>query len=153
MLSIHAITASTSGHTDYVVGELVAYLKEKAPKVSVTRIRAELAMPEDFAKGDVLLLGSGTWNTGGPEGQLNPHMRVLLHERAKDIDLKGKKVAVVGLGDARYRYTARAKNLLEEFVTTHGGKLLLLSLRIVNEPYGQEVLVRTWGETFLKALS
>ncbi len=151
--SLHIITASTSGHTDYVVGELVASLKEKAPQVTVTRQRAELAQAEDFTEGDMLLLGSGTWNTGGPEGQLNPHMHLLLRERAKDIDLKGKRVAVVGLGDARYRYTARALELLEEFVKTHGGQLLLPSLRIINEPYGQEKTVQHWAALLLKSIS
>ena len=152
MPTLNIICASTSGHTDYVVSELVAYLQTKAPTNSVTVQHAEAAQAEDLHKGDVLLLACGSWNTGGSEGQLNPHMHAFLKERAKDANLRGKKVAVVGLGDARYRYTARAKDLLEEFVTTHGGKLLLPSLKIVNEPYGQEETIRKWGEQFLKAL-
>lgn len=149
MPSLHAIVASTSGHTDYVVDEVVASLE---PTVTVTRQRAEQAKPEDLAKGDVLLLACGSWNTGGSEGQLNPHMHMLLRERAKAVDLKGKKVAVIGLGDERYRYTARAKDLLEEFVSSHGG-VVLSSLRVVNEPYGQEKEVRAWAKKLLAALT
>lgn len=151
--SLHIISASTSGHTDYVIGEIKAYLQKEEPKIVVTVERAEQAKPEDLLQGDVLLLASGTWNTGGSEGQLNPHMHVLLRERAKDVNLKGKKVAVVGLGDARYRYTARAKDLLENFVTSHGGTLIIPSLRIVNEPYGQESTVKKWGKKLLATLS
>ena len=150
---MHFITASSSGHTDYVIRALVAYLTEKAPKVTVEVQCAELCESVDFLRGDVLLLACGTWNTGGSEGQLNPHMHALLRERAKDIDLQGKKVAVIGLGDARYRYTARAKDLLEEFVTTHGGTLLVPSLKIVNEPYGQEDAVRAWVQKLSAAIS
>jgi len=35
---------------------------------------AEKTQPQDLLSGDVLLLASSTWNTGGIEGQLNPHM-------------------------------------------------------------------------------
>ena len=45
---------------------------------------------------------------GGMEGQLQPHMHEFLLKRAKDVDLKGKNVAVIALGDERYYYTARA---------------------------------------------
>ena len=153
MPSLQIIAASTSGHTDYVVSNVTIFLKEKAPKVTVTVIRAEQAKPEDLMKGDVLLLASGTWNTGGGEGQLNPHMHAFLRERAPEVKLKGKKVAVIGLGDARYRYTAKAKDLLEEFVKSHGGELLLPSLKIVNEPYGQEETVKKWAQELAKKLS
>ena len=108
--------------------------------------RVERAMPETLLEGDALLLACGTWNTGGIEGQLNPYMHFFLNGTAKDVDLKGKKVAVVGLGDERYRYTARAGELLEQFVISHGGTLLGKRLRIVNEPYGQEATVKKWAE-------
>ena len=150
--NLHIIAASTSGHTDYVVAEVVVFLKNKAPKVTVNVQRAEQASSEDLLKGDVLLLASGTWNTGGNEGQLNPHMHAFVRERAADAKLKGKKVVVIGLGDERYRYTARAKDLLEEFVTSHGGTLLLPSLKIVNEPYGQEESIKKWAQTFAQKL-
>ncbi|MBI5155814.1 flavodoxin domain-containing protein [Candidatus Peregrinibacteria bacterium] len=153
MPSLQIIAASTSGHTDYVVTNVTIFLKTKVPNVSVTVIRAEQAKAEDLLKGDVLLLASGTWNTGGSEGQMNPHMHAFLRERAADAKLKGKKVAIIGLGDARYRYTAKAKDLLEEFVKSHGGELLLPSLKIVNEPYGQEEAIKKWAQELAKKIS
>ena len=46
---------------------------------------AEKTQPQDLLSGDILLLASATWNTGGIEGQLNPHMSVLLHDKAKTL--------------------------------------------------------------------
>jgi len=149
--SLHIIEASTSGHTAFVLDTLVKFLGENASDLTITRQRAEQAAPEDLTRGDVLLLASASWNTGGREGQLNPHMHAFLKERAKSANLGGKPVALIGLGDERYHYTARALQHLEEYVRSHGGKLLT-SLRIVNEPYGQEEKVRAWGKELLETI-
>jgi flavodoxin I len=153
MQSLHVVYASTSGHTEFVIGVLVAYLKKHAPDLAVTVTRAEEAKPEDLTKGDALLLASGTWNTGGIEGQMNPHMVDLLMDRAKDIDLAGKPVAIIALGDDRYFYTCRANEHLRQFAMQHNGKVIGDALLIVNEPYGQEEKVERWAEKFLIAVS
>lgn len=149
MPSLHIIYASTSGHTAFVIETLAAWLKQHSSSVTVSSVRAELAQSEDFLKGDVLMLASSTWNTGGPEGQLNPHMFALL-ERAATVDLKGKKVAVIGLGDDRYRYTAKAADHLIEFVRAHHGEVIEPVLRIINEPYTQEKKVQEWASLLAK---
>lgn len=140
MPSLQIVYASTSGHTEYVIGRIATSI----PGATVTRV--EHATPETLLAGDVLLLASGSWNTGGVEGQMNPHMHFFLRGAAKDLDLKGKKVAIVALGDARYRYTANAGNLLEDYVKTHGGAVLGERLVIVNEPYGQEPAIDAWAK-------
>lgn len=150
MPSLHVIYASTSGHTEYVVDELIAAL---GGKVTVEKQRVELAKPEDLARGDVLLLASGTWNTGGAEGQLNPYMHFFLRGAAKDVDLAGKKVLVIGLGDARYHFTARAHDLLVEYVKSHGGTVIEPTLKIINEPYGQEEKVKEWAKAISSHLA
>lgn len=152
MPKIFIIYASTAGHTEYVTDILMAFAQEIGG-FDVERKRAETCGQDDFAKGDLLILASGTWNTGGVEGQLNPYMHRLLKEKCADIDLKGKDVACVALGDERYRYTAEARVHLEEFVRTHGGTLALDSLVIVNEPYGQEEAVREWARELLTHLA
>ncbi|MFA6523660.1 MAG: flavodoxin domain-containing protein [Candidatus Peribacteraceae bacterium] len=151
MSSLHAIYASTSGHTEFVLEQLAAFLREKGIDVSLRR--AEKANIEDLFEGDILLLGSGTWNTGGSEGRLNPHMQAFLFDRAKDIDLKGKPLALVALGDQRYRYTARAAEHLLKFQKDHHGTPLLPPLVIVNEPYDQGERIRAWGEKLIVAIS
>lgn len=148
--SLQIIYASTSGHTEYIVG-LIADALKGARKVTVTRV--ERATPASLYEGDVLLLACGTWNTGGIEGQFNPHMHTFLLEKAKGEDLKGKNVAIVGLGDARYRYTARAGELLQRWVEEHGGTLVLEPLIVVNEPYGQEDEVNAWAKKLSALIS
>lgn len=144
MPSIHVIYASTSGHTEYVVDEAVKVWQAKGLSVEVQR--AELTKPEDFARGDVLVLGSGSWNTGSVEGQLNPHMYELLLGRAKGVDLGGRNVYLIALGDERYFYTARSGEHLRQFVMTHNGKVHEPVLMVINEPYGQEAKVQRWAE-------
>jgi len=84
--TIHIIYASTSGHTEYVVDQLIGFLKAKAEDLEIEKQRAELTKPEDLLRGDILLLASATWNTGSIEGQLNPHMWMLLQDKAKNLD-------------------------------------------------------------------
>jgi flavodoxin len=103
-------------------------------------------------RGAFLLLASSTWNTGGVEGQLNPHMSVLLQSKAKNLDLTAKPSACIGLGDHRYYYTARAADLLQEYIESHHGRLLLPALRIVDEPYGQEQAILNWGKQLADVL-
>jgi flavodoxin len=150
--TLQIIYASTSGHTEYVVQTLMDFFKKEAKKLKVTVKQAEKATPEDLLTADMLLLASSTWNTSNVEGQLNPHMFAFLLQRAKDAELKGKKVAIIALGDERYFYTANAAVHLESFVRTHGGQILSV-LKIVNEPYGQEEKVKEWGRELLNALS
>lgn len=151
--SLHIIFASTSGHTEFVVQTLVDHLKNKAPHTLVEVQRAERAQAEDLLKGDVLLLASGSWNTGGVEGQLNPHMYALLMERCAALPLAGKRVLFVALGDDRYRYTANAAVHLANFVREHGGEHVGKTLKVVNEPYGQEVAVHAWADEILPLLA
>ncbi len=149
MASLHVIFASTSGHTEYVVDTMIAEMQKKDKTIVIEKQRAETAKAEDFLRGDELVLASGSWNTGGSEGQLNPYMHAFLTGPADSADLQGKHVAVIGLGDDRYFYTARAQDILDQYVKTHNGSLLEPSLRIVNEPYGQERIIRTWSAQLL----
>jgi flavodoxin len=148
---IHIVFASTSGHTEYVVDALIDSLKSIVPGWEIEETMAEKAQPQDLLSGDVLLLASSTWNTGGIEGQLNPHMWVLLHDKAKTLDLSGKPCACIGLGDHRYFYTARAADHLQHYVEAHCGRLIVPALRITDEPYGQEEAVRVWGKQLVDA--
>ena len=149
--ALHIVFASTSGHTEYVVDALIDSLKSITPGWEIEETMAEKAQPQDLLGGDVLLLASATWNTGGIEGQLNPHMSVLLQDKAKTLDLAGKPCACIGLGDHRYFYTARAAYHLQHYVNAHHGRLIVPTLKIIDEPYGQEEAVRVWGKQLVDA--
>ncbi len=147
MPSFHLVYASTSGHTEHVAGVLAEALRASGMQTEMQR--AELAKAEDLLRGDVLVLLSSTWNTGNVEGQLNPHMWTLLLDRAKDVVLAGKKVALVALGDERYFYKANAALHMEAFVVSHGGAIAAPTLKILNDPYGQEGAVQAWAKDLL----
>lgn len=132
---LHIVFASTSGHTEYVVEALIDSLKSITPGWEIEVTMAEKTQPQDLLGGDVLLLASSTWNTGSIEGQLNPHMWVLLHEKAKTLDLAGKPYACIGLGDHRYFYTVRAVDHLQPYVKAHHGRLIVPTLKIIDQPY------------------
>ena len=150
--SFHIVFASTSGHTQYVVEALIDSLKSTIPGWGIDETMAEKAQPQDLLSGDVLVLASATWNTGSTEGQLNPHMWGLLHDKAQTLDLAGKLCACIGLGDHRYFYTARAADHLEHYVEAHHGRLIVPTLKIIDEPYGQEEAVRVWGKQLVDVL-
>lgn len=144
------VYASTSGHTEYVVERLVAALHGLDASLDVRAVRVEKADVDTLRDCGVMVLASGTWNTGGVEGQLNPYMHEFVHGRAKGIDLTGKHAALIALGDDRYFYTCRAGEHLRQFVQTHGGEVWPNALTIVNEPYGQEAKVEKWAGKLLE---
>ena len=149
---LYIVFASTSGHTEYVVDALTDSLKSITLGWEIEETMAEKTQPQDLLSGDVLLLASATWNTGGSEGQLNPHMWALLHDKAKTLDLAGKPCACIGLGDHRYFYTARAADHLQHYVEAHHGRLIAPTLKIIDEPYGQEEAVTVWGKQLIDVL-
>jgi flavodoxin I len=148
--SLYIIFATTSGHTEFVMDTLTRSVELSDWEIEKTL--AERASQQDMLRGAVLLLASATWNTGGAEGQLNPHMSVLLQSKAENLDLAAKPSACIGLGDHRYYYTARAADLLQDYIESHHGQLLLPALRIVDEPYGQEQAILGWGKQLADVL-
>lgn len=126
---------------------------ELAPGVRIERQRAESAAVEDLQRGDLLILASGTWNFGGIEGHLNEHMHRLLFERAGKIALGGKPVALISLGDDRYRFTTRCTERFVQFIKESGARLVHQPLTIVNEPYGQEERIRQWAGKLLEIMA
>ncbi len=152
MPSIHFIYASTSGHTEYVIEVVEKYLREHAKDIFIERQRAEQSQADDLLRGDVLVLGSGTWNTNGTEGQLNMHMHALLKDRAAKLDLHKKPMTFISLGDERYYFRTRCTEHFLRYQREHNGTLLLPPIILVNEPYGQEERIQKWAEKLLASL-
>lgn len=150
--SLSIITASTSGHTDMVLDVVQSHLSSALPHLVVRRVRAEQAQRSDIASSDAVVLGSGTWNTGGVEGQLNPHMHAFLFQRLAGASFDGKALAVVSLGDDRYYFTTRCTEHFLRFQRATRMSALCAPLIIVNEPYGQEERMLAWARKLEGAL-
>ncbi|MEQ1849287.1 MAG: flavodoxin family protein [Candidatus Peribacteraceae bacterium] len=146
-MTISIIFASTSGHTQFVVDALKTLWEAKGHTCRL--VRAEKSTANDFQDCDLLVLASGTWNTGGQEGNLNPHMHTLLFEKLTTIDMSQKPVALISLGDSRYYFTTRCTEHFMRFLKTANGKPLSPPLIIVNEPYDQEERIATWGQKII----
>lgn len=146
MPAIRIIYSSTSGHTEYVVNTLATFMQEIAPHLRISLMRVEHATKDDLKDCDLLILGSGTWNYGGVEGQLNETMHRFLFERAEGISLLGRKMAFISLGDDRYYHTTRCTEKFMRFLKASGATMALTPLIIVNEPYGQEEKIKKWSE-------
>lgn len=152
MKSLHIIFSSISGHTEYVVQILKAFLLGRKPELSITLIRAEQAKAEDLLQGDMTILACGTWNTTGQEGQLSPYMHEFINTIAKDVDLSNRLIAFISLGDERYFYTCRCTEHFLAFQRDHKAHMLLPPLVIANEPYDQSERILAWGEKLLAAM-
>lgn len=143
-MTIQIIYTTSTGNTEHVVGVLRKTLESKG--ITVSSQLAEESKSEDLLKGDVLILACGTWNTGGSEGQLHVRMDAFLNGKAKAVDLEGKRVAIIALGDEEYYYTGRATEHLVQYALNHNGKLIGAPLLIINDPEEQEEKVVRWGE-------
>jgi len=58
----------------------------------------------------------------------------------------------MGLGDDRYHFLVGALTHLEDYVHAHGGVIIEPSLRVVNEPYGQEAHIKNWVDQLVPKL-
>lgn len=145
--------STSTGHTEFVVDALATELNKSLPDLRILKQRAEMSSSDDLKKSDILLLACGSWNTGNIEGQLQPHMHELLTVRAADVDLKGMPAAAIGLGDERYHFTARAAEKLTDYLTDHHAKVLLPTLKIINEPFDQTAKIEAWAKEFASSIS
>ncbi len=147
------IYTTGTGHTEFVVDLVMTTLATLIPDLRIVKQRAESSTPEDLMKGSVLLLACGSWNTNNLEGQMSPFMHDLLAVRALKEDLKGMPAAVIGLGDDRYFFTAKAADRMADYCQTHNAKLLLPALKIINEPFDQEKKIVAWTKEFASKIS
>ncbi len=144
--------STSTGHTEFVVDTLAATVNKALPDLRIIKQRAEMSTEETLKKSDILLLACGSWNTNNVEGQLQPHMHELLTVRAADVDLRDMPAAAIGLGDDRYHFTARAAEKLTQYLTDHHAKVLLPTLKIINEPFDQTVKIEAWAKELASAI-
>lgn len=104
--------------------------------------RAELTPAESVLNYDLLVLVCSTWNVG----QLQDHF-IGFHKELSKLDLQGKPVVVVGLGDSKnYDIFCGAADILEETVGEINGKLLVPTLRIDGPPHADLDKYHLWGK-------
>ena len=138
---IQIIYASTSGHTEAVVDRVAEAWRKTGIKVSLHR--AEQASMEVIKNNQLFLLASSTWE----HGQVNHFFKKFLKE-LKEVELDGKRAAIIGLGDSRYEpvYIAEGAVKLERAWLAQGGKVVGEVLKIEGDPFTiLETKVKAWA--------
>ena len=149
MKSVIFIYGSTGGNTEMTVECVAEILRKKKFKVAVQR--AELSEAKEILKYDVCILASPTYG----HGLLEDHMFKFL-KGIKDIDLKGKPCAVIGLGDPKYeaQYHIESAPILEQKLTSAGGKIVIPALRISRTPVMHlKGLIPNWTEQLVAKIT
>ncbi len=148
MKSVLFIFGSTGGNTEMVVEFVADLLKQKKYDVKIQR--TELSQPKDMLKADMVVLASPTYGHGLLEDHMAKFVRAM-----KEVDLKGKPCAVIGLGDPKYeaQYHIEAAPDLEKAIKGSGGGLLIPSLRISGSPVMHlKGLIPHWTKQLIEKL-
>lgn len=85
--------STTTGNTETVAG----YIQEAAGASEILDIGS--VSDDTFMKYDGFIVGAPTWHTGADEQRSGTSWDDWLYGNLKNMDLKGKKVAVFGVGD------------------------------------------------------
>lgn len=142
---------SASGNTQIVCEKVANQLEKEG--LNVRLFTAKSAKKQDWLdmKHDqAVILASPTYEHGLLEWHIGHFLK-----QFSDVDFAGRRVAVIGLGDAKYDddYHLESVRLLVEFVKNHGGQLVLPSLKISKSPIGAlDSKVRIWAENLAAVL-
>lgn len=124
---IQIIYGSGGGNTELVCNMIAEKLLKKT---SVKLSRAKVSSFEDIeSEADLYILASPTYG----HGQLEKYMgKFISSYKSSSFELKGKKFAVVGLGDKKYDedYYIESARILKNFVIENGGDLVCEPLKI-----------------------
>jgi len=147
MAQIQIVYGSNSGNTKMVCEYLQMQLEKAGLEVLIDRGEH---FPEDQLVGhDLLILACSTYG----HGQLEDHFKKAFWPRIQDLDLKGQRCAVIGLGDSRYDtdYNIESAKILEHYVMSHNGELIQKSLLINKSPLPQlESKVADWAQKLIE---
>lgn len=142
--------ATYSGGTQIASEFVKEKLEEKNHQVDLKMINEISA--ENFDIYDLLIFASPSWNYDGKEGQ--PHQDFMIWMgNNQSLDLKGKKIAVFGLGDSSYTYFCGAVDILVEFFKSHNGEIIDEPLKIDNYLFDMEKnnkLIEEWLNKAIK---
>ncbi|MFC1655829.1 flavodoxin domain-containing protein [Patescibacteria group bacterium] len=148
MASVLIIFGSTGGNTEIVTDEVAEVLSNSGHKVTVQR--AEESDVKDLKGYSLYIFASSTYG----QGLLQDHMLKFFY-KVKQTSLKGKKCAVIGLGDNKYNteYVIESAKILEKGIKEIGGKLIVPALRINKTPVPYlDTSVKDWAKKLSKAI-
>lgn len=150
MKTIQIVYGSTGGNTEMVCDYVTEQLTDKGYQVK--NDRCEHFPIENLLKSDILILAAPTYECG----VLEPYFLEHFWPKIQDLDLKGQKCTVIGLGDIKYGldYHLESARILEEYIKTHNGEVFSPSLMVSGKPLPMlETMVKKWCERLDKKLN
>ncbi|PJY98862.1 MULTISPECIES: flavodoxin [Bacillus] len=132
MGKILLVYATMSGNTEAMADLIEKGLQDTEAEAD----RYEVMDIDDaqlFNDYDHIMMGTYTWGDGDlPDEFLD------LAEDMDEIDFSGKTCAVFGSGDTAYEFFCGAVDTLEAKIKERGGEIVLPSVKIENNPEGEE---------------
>ncbi|MBI5411903.1 flavodoxin family protein [Candidatus Peregrinibacteria bacterium] len=147
-MKILIIYGTTGGNTEMAAEQVADVLRKNGHTVELKRV--EKSTPQDATSADLCILACPTYG----HGVLQEHF-VPFHAALKQADLKGKKYAVIGLGDPKYdaQYHVESATIIEEAIKGAGGELVCPALKISRSPVPfLDTLIQKWAEGLSKLL-
>lgn len=141
------VYGTLSGSTMTATELVGASLRESGN--DVMSLSVEQATKDLVASHDVLVIASPSWEDRGLDGQPLPEVRQFV-ESLSTVDLAGKKIALLGLGDTSYPHFCGAIDVLEELLKKIQITPSIESLRI-DKYYSMpdnEHKVKAWADKF-----
>ncbi len=148
MPSVLIIYGSSGGNTELTCEKVKQVLEGKNITVSIRRV--ERSSVRDLKNAEIIILAAPTYEHGVIQHHFPPFLKDL-----KKIDLNGKLMAVIGLGDTKYddHYHIESANILMTAIEQSKGKILCHALRINKSPVDQlETRIKEWAESLAKIL-
>lgn len=143
-MKIKIIYETMAGTTQYVAEILQRELTELGHQVTLHSLKYQGLAP-DLTNLDLVLIGAPTYD----DGLLEVTMRGWIKEFHPSF--ANLKLAVFGLGNRTYPQFCKAADLLEEWVKTNNGQLIIESLRIDHFPDDVQPIVE-WAQKLNVAL-
>lgn len=129
MAKVIIIFGTTGGNTELVCDKVEEVMRNEGHETTMQH--AENSSAKDINGYDLCILASPTYG----HGVLEESMEKFLAELKKE-DIKGKKFAVIGLGDSKYEinYMFESAAILTKALEEKKAELLIDSLRINKSP-------------------
>jgi flavodoxin I len=148
------VYGSTSGNTAYLANFVEAGLLKSGYEVMRKDVRE--VQFDELKNYELLVFGSSTWDGAKKDGlsgkdqnqniqgNLQVDMKKFV-ESLSSYDFSQQAVAVYGVGHYSYTFTCNAANVLEEFVNSHNGRLVIESFRVTDVVDLSEDAIEQWA--------
>lgn len=143
MAKVKIVYGSVGGNTELVCERVAEVLQIKGHALEI--LKAQLTDPANLGEWDLLVLACPTYGIG----ELEDYFEIFM-EKLKEVDLKDRKCAIIGLGDPKYDldYHLESAKIIMDFLKKKEAKILHIPLRISRAPLPliKDGFVDRWAE-------